>query len=371
MTGRGLHARVRVTRGTLTLDAAVDVGAGQILAVLGPNGAGKSTLLRALAGLLALREGRVEVAGAVWDDPRDGVFVPPTGRRVGFVFQDYRLFPHLSVLENVAFAPRARGAARGPARDAAAVVLAHLGVGDLASRRPAELSGGQAQRVALARALASTPDLLLLDEPLAALDARTRLEIRGQLRRYLSTFAGPTVLVTHDPLEALVLADRILVLEHGRVVQEGTPADVARRPATDYVAQLVGLNLYRGALVDGATHRVELDDGSIVHAAGGRLDDAAEGAPVALPGARVLVAVPPTAISLHVREPDAGSACNVWQGVVGHLELLTDRVRVGVEGRPNASVDITPAALAALGLQVGQRVWLTAKATEIVAYPAA
>ena len=368
--GAGLDAEIRVRRGELTVQAHLQVEAGQILAVIGPNGAGKTTLLRCLAGLLAIGSGRVRVGQAVWDDPAGGVFVPATDRRVGVVFQDYRLFPHLSVLDNVAFADRSRGLRRAPARERAGAVLGRLGIGDLAGRRPAQLSGGQAQRVALARALAAEPALLLLDEPLSALDARTRLEVRGELRRYLATFAGPTILVTHDPLEAMILADRILVLEAGRTVQEGTPAAVARRPATDYVARLVGLNLYRGALADRATRRVDLDDGSSLYAAGSRPHEVEEAAVLPMPGSRMLVALAPTAISLHTHEPDAGSARNVWSGVITHLELLTDRVRVGVEGHPDALVDITPAALASLQLDVGRQVWLTAKATEVIAYPA-
>lgn len=367
-----LDAEICVRRGELLVQADLQVEAGQILAVIGPNGAGKTTLLRSLAGLLAIGAGRVRVGEALWDDPAAGVFVPATDRRVGVVFQDYRLFPHLSVLDNVAFADRSRGVRRGPARDRAGAVLGRLGIGDLAARRPAQLSGGQAQRVALARALAAEPALLLLDEPLAALDARTRLEVRGELRRYLATFGGPTILVTHDPLEAMILADRILVLEAGRTVQEGTPAAVARRPATDYVARLVGLNLYRGALADRATRRVDLDDGSCLYAAGSGPHEVEEATTVQvppLPGTRMLVALAPTAISLHTHEPDAGSARNVWSGVITHLELLTDRVRVGVEGHPDALVDITPAALASLQLDVGRQVWLTAKATEVIAYP--
>jgi molybdate transport system ATP-binding protein len=376
--GNRLLAEVTVERGPFRLETAVEVAAGQVLAVLGPNGAGKSTLLRTLAGLLAVDAGRVEVGDQVWDDAAAGVFVPAVDRAVGVVFQDYRLFPHLSVLDNVAFAPRARGTAKREARADAAARLERLGLGDLSGRRPDRLSGGQQQRVALARAMAGGPRLLLLDEPLAALDARTRLEIRSELRRQLAGFGGPTVLVTHDPLEAMVLADRILVLEDGRTVQEGPPADVARRPATEYVARLVGLNLYTGTLADRETRRVELDSGGVLLAAGHDRDEATKGpagAPpgsgsvVPLPGSRMLVAVPPTAISLFTREPDPGSARNVWTGTVTGLELLTDRVRVAVEGMPDALVDVTPAAVAALALQPGTRVWLTAKATEVVAYP--
>lgn len=363
-----LRADLVVERGTFRLDLHLEVPPGHIVAVLGPNGAGKTTLLRALAGLSALTEGSIVVGTDVWDDARAGVFLPAVDRAAGLVFQDYRLFPHLNVLDNVAFSARVRGASRRRSRAAATHVLNRLDLSTLGGLKPAELSGGQAQRVALARALASNPTLLLLDEPLAALDARTRLEIRGELRRYLTTFAGPTLLVTHDPLEAMVLADRILVVEDGRCVQEGTPSAVSRRPATDYVARLVGLNLYPGAITDRATHRVDLDSGGTLFAAG---HDPHDGDPRIPPpaGHRMLVAVSPTAISLHTHQPDPGSARNLWVGRISGLELLTDRVRVAVEGHPDALVDITPAALADLQLHAGQRVWLTAKATEVTAYP--
>jgi molybdate transport system ATP-binding protein len=356
-----LEAHVVVERpGGFRLDAAVSVAAGEVLAVLGPNGAGKTTVLRAIAGLVPLSGGRIAVGGDVWDDPAAGAWRDVADRAAGLVFQDYRLFPHLSALDNVAFGPRARGTGRHAARAAAAEWLDRVGLGDVARQRPAELSGGQAQRVALARALAAGPALLLLDEPLAALDARTRLELRGELRRYLEAFAGPSLVVTHDPLDALVLADRIVVLEGGRVAQEGAPADVARHPATQYVARLMGLNLYRGRVTgDG---RVELDGGgSLVAAAAGPGE-------VPRAGARVLVAVPPSAVTLHTEHPPAGSPRNVWRGTVSGVELLTDRVRVAVAGTPPALADITPAALAELGLEPGREVWLSAKATETAAY---
>jgi molybdate transport system ATP-binding protein len=366
----GLRARVVLARGAFRLDAGLAVEPGEVLAVLGPNGAGKTTLLRILAGLLAVTEGTVSVAGQVWDDAASGRFVPAPDRAVGLVFQDYRLFPHLSVLDNVAFAARARGARRGPARRQAGAVVDRLGLTDLAGRRPGELSGGQAQRVALARALAAQPRMLLLDEPLAALDARTRLELRTELRRRLTEFAGPSIVVTHDPLEALVLADRILVLEAGRASQEGLPAEVARRPATEYVARLMGLNLYPGVLVDPAAGRVELDGGGVLFAAGHDPDDAGPDTPAgAVRGTPMLVALAPAAIALHLDEPGPGSPRNVWAGVVSGMELLTDRVRVAVTGPPGALVDVTAAAVAELGLGAGQPVWLSAKATEVTAYP--
>jgi molybdate transport system ATP-binding protein len=364
-----LSADIVVDRGEFRLEAALSVDPGQVLAVLGPNAAGKTTLLRALAGLGALTGGTIRVGADVWDDPQAGVFVPAVDRAVGLVFQDYRLFPHLSVLDNVAFAARAHGVGRPRARRDAAGWLERLGLGALAGRRPGELSGGQAQRVALARALARNPRLLLLDEPLAALDVRTRWQIRGELRRHLSAFAGPSILVTHDPLEAMVLADRILVLESGRVVQEGAPADVARRPATEYVARLVGLNLYPGSLTDRATGRVDLDSGGTLYAAGQDPAASAEVVVAAATGTPMLAVLAPSAISLHTTRPDCGSPRNSWTGVISGLELLTDRVRVAVDGSPPALVDITPAALADLRLVPGQPVWLSAKATAIIAYP--
>ncbi|MDQ6897289.1 MAG: TOBE domain-containing protein, partial [Actinomycetota bacterium] len=217
----------------------------------------------------------------------------------------------------------------------------------------------QAQRVALARALAAERGVLLLDEPLAALDARTRVEVRSSLRHHLADFAGPCLVVTHDPLEAMVMADRLLVVEDGRIVQEGTPSAVARHPATDYVARLVGLNMYAGRY-DAHTRAVELDGG-------GRLVvTPVEG--TVLPSGRALVALPPSAVSLH-REPlDGASQRNVWSGRVVGVELVGDRARVEISGRPGAVVDVTPAALADLGIDRGSEVWLAAKATETVAY---
>ena len=356
-SGDGLSVSAVVYRGEFVLEVALDVGPGEIVAVLGPNGAGKSTLLRVLAGLTALSAGRVTLAGQVVDDPGADVFLPPEDRPVGLVFQDYRLFPHLSVLDNVAFAARSRGARRGPARATAEQWLARLDLSEFAGRRPDRLSGGQAQRVALARALASDPSLLLLDEPTAALDARTRLAVRTDLRRHLSAFAGPTVLVTHDPLEAMVMADRLVVIEAGRVVQVGAPADVARRPATQYVARLVGLNLYAGHRSVGS-NPVELDGGGVLSTA-----DVAVHGPV-------WVALRPAAVAVHASSPPPGSPRNVWPGHLAGMELLTDRVRLQVDAVPNALVDVTPAAVAELGLIEGMAVWLSAKATDVDVYPA-
>ncbi len=352
MTGP-LRVDGSVARGTFSVDVTLAVEPGEVLVVLGPNGAGKTTLLRAVAGLEPLQRGRIELDGRVVDDAA-GVFVPPEGRGVGLVFQDYRLFPHLSVLDNVAFAARSAGRSRRHARELAAGWVDRLELRELAARRPGQLSGGQAQRVALARALAMDPAALLLDEPLAALDARARLEVRWALRRHLSGYGGPVVVVSHDPLEALAMADRLLVLEQGRIVQVGAPVDVARRPATDYVARLVGLNLYSGK---GTGADVELDDGGTLR-----------GHVAAAAGRAVLVAVAPSAVSLHSARPPSGSARNVWEGVVDGLESLHDRVRVHVDAAPSVLVDVTPAAVADLRLGPGSRVWLSVKATEVEVY---
>lgn len=347
----GLDVDAEVRRGGFRMRLALHVPPGEVLAVLGPNGSGKTTLLRTLAGLAPVGSGRVSLDGVLLDDPAAGVFVPPEARPVGYVFQDYRLFPHLSVLDNVAFGLRGHG--RTSSRREAAGWLDRLGVADLAARRPGALSGGQAQAVALARALARRPGLLLLDEPLAALDARTRLDVQAELRRHLAEFAGPCLLVTHHPLDALVLADRLVVIEAGQVVQEGPPAEVSRRPATAYVATLVGLNLYAGRarggqvdLVDGGTFTVAEHDGD----------------------GDVLVAVRPSSVVVSTHHLDGASVRNAWPGTVTGLTLLADRVRVDVAGRPPIVADVTPAAVAELGLAAGVEVWVSVKATELEVY---
>jgi len=344
-----VDATVRVALGAFSLSAALQVDDGEILAVLGPNGAGKTTLLRALAGLVPLDNGRIRIDGSVVDDPAAGVFVPPEARSVAVVFQDYLLFEHLSVLDNVAFGLREHGVRRTEARTRAGALLTEVGVAAQAPARPRELSGGQAQRVALARALATEPKLLLLDEPLAALDVQTRTETRRQLQQILGRFFGARVLVTHDPIDALVLADRILILERGEVVQAGTPDEITSRPRSEYVAQLVGVNLYRG--------RAEGDQV--------RVGDAVVTAAGAHSGA-VMMIVPPNAVVLH-RAPPTGSARNVWPGRVEALEHLgaRGRVRVRVVGPLTIVAEVTPAAVHELALTEGTEVWAAVKATEV------
>ena len=333
----------------LDLDLAVEPG--EVVALLGPNGAGKTTALRVLAGLLRLTEGRVALDDVVWDAPPGG-FVPSEHRHVGVVFQDYLLFRNMSALENVAFGLRARGTDRVTARRLASEWLTKVGLESHVDARPKSLSGGQAQRVALARALVTEPGVLLLDEPLAALDASNRLHVRAELGRHLDDYAGCALLVTHDPIDAMVLADRIVIIEDGRVVQVGPPAEVARRPRTDYVANLVGLNLYRGT-ASGTT--VDLADG-------GRFT-------IAEPATgTVHVAFPPTAVSLHP-EPPVGSPRNSWPVTIAGLEQHAHTVRVRLDGTPPVLADITPAVVAELRLTPGTRLWATVKATETTTYP--
>ncbi|OAH12648.1 ABC transporter ATP-binding protein [Streptomyces jeddahensis] len=344
----GLDARLVVDRGTFRLDVALTAAPGEVVALLGPNGAGKTTALRALAGLTPLTGGHLRLDGTDLDR------TPPETRPVGVVFQDYLLFPHLTALDNVAFGPRCHGVPKAEARTQAAEWLERMGLAGQATAKPRRLSGGQAQRVALARALATRPRLLLLDEPLAALDARTRLDVRAQLRRHLADFEAVAILVTHDPLDAMVLADRLVVIEHGRAVQDGTPADIARHPRTDYIAHLVGLNLYRG-LADG--HGVRLDSGPVITTTEELRGPA-------------FVAFPPSAVTLHRDRPTGSSARNLWQCSVAGLESHGDQIRADLVGDLPLAADLTTVAAAELGLHPGAEVWATVKATQTHAYPA-
>jgi molybdate transport system ATP-binding protein len=344
---------VRLRLGRFDLDVVLGIEPGAIAALLGPNGAGKTTVLRALAGLLPLTEGRVVLDGHVLEDTARRIRVAAERRPVGMVFQDYLLFPHLSVLENVAFGLRSRGVRRAPARRAAAAWLERLGLTSMQNARPGALSGGQQQRVALARALATDPRMLLLDEPMSALDVSIRAGVRRDLRRHLREFPGVNLLVTHDPLEAIALADRLIVVEAGRVVQAGTPAEVTEHPRSPYVADLVGVNLLRGR-ASGEAVEVE---------GGGRLEVVGAGT------GEVFAVIPPRSVSLWRTRPD-GSPRNVWAGRASGLDLLGDRVRVRVEGRPSLVAEVTPAAIAELGLAEGTEIWASVKATDVRVYSA-
>jgi molybdate transport system ATP-binding protein len=344
-----VRAEVGVELGSFRLDVAVDLRPGEVVAVLGPNGAGKTTLLRTLAGLLAIDTGRIVIDGTTVDDPAAGVFVAPDQRSVGVVFQDYLLFPNMSALENVAFGLRARRSSKAAARTAAMQWLDRLGLAELADRRPAQLSGGQAQRVALGRALAIDPRLVLLDEPLAALDVGSRAEVRRDLRRHLHGASCATLVITHDPVDAHALADRVVVIESGQVRQEGVLSDIALHPRSRYVAELVGMNMIRGSVRGGVLEGP--DGGRLVVPA-----DVADGAAFAV--------VRPSAIALHHRRPE-GSARNAWAMTITDVDRHGDRVRVRLDGPPELVAEITTAGLAELDVRPGDAVWASLKATEI------
>jgi molybdate transport system ATP-binding protein len=351
-----LAAHVDVQLDTFQMDVELTVETGHTVAVVGPNGAGKTTLLRVLAGLTALRRGHITIDGAVVDDPDANVFVPPERRPVAVVFQDHLLFPHLRAVDNVAFGLRARGVRRRDARARALAWLERVQLADKADAYPRELSGGQGQRVALARALAMEPVLLLLDEPMAALDVTVRAEVRRDLRRHLETFDGVRIVVTHDPIDAAVLSDEVVVLEGGRVTQRGTPAAITARPRSRWVADLIGTNLLRGTNEGGVIH---VDGGGTLTAS--PADDTSAGP--------VLAVIPPRAVALHRHRPD-GTPRNVWLAKVHRVEPMIDGVRVQLVGPPDIIAEITPQSTRELDLVEGREMWVAIKATEITTSPA-
>jgi len=346
-----LHAQVRTQLGSLHLDCDLSVESNVTVAVLGPNGAGKTTLLRAVAGLVPVDEGRVEVDGSVLEDTATRTWLTPEARRVGFVFQDHGLFPHLSVLDNVAFGLRARGVDRKTANARASDWLERVDLARYAGSRPSELSGGQSQRAALARVLVTDPQVLLLDEPLAAVDASGRLELRRTLRQHLASFTGVRLIVTHDPLEAASLAERVIVLEDGRVTQEGPFGDVSARPRSAWIARMAGLNLLRGAVSGGG---MLLEDGS-------RLTIA-----TTVQG-QALATIQPRAVALYRQAPD-GSPRNVLRCRVAGVDPEGDRWRIRLDAPFPLVAEVTPAAAADLRLAEGGEVFAVIKATEIDVY---
>jgi len=323
MTDAGLVASFEAARGSFTTGLELEVPPGSVTALVGPNGAGKSTALRVVSGLLSPRTGRITLNGRVLDDAASGIHVAASRRGIGVVFQEYLLFPHLTAVDNVAFGLVAGGKAKSAARQEAELALDRLGIRGVAASRPRDLSGGQAQRVALARALILAPALLLLDEPLAALDATTRLEVRADLATRLRAFGGSTVLVTHDPIDALTLADEILVVDSGLVVQRGSPRQISAEPVNTFVADLLGVNVLR------------------------------------LRGRSPLV-FSPGRVGLSTASPASGSALVSLRCRVRGVEDAGGRIRVFLETAENAqrlSAEVGPAAFAALRLTPGQELW--------------
>ncbi|MBL8926865.1 MAG: ATP-binding cassette domain-containing protein [Pseudonocardia sp.] len=357
----GLDAAAVVRRAGFTLDVAITVDPGDVLAVLGPNGSGKSTLLDVLAGLLRPDAGHVRVGGRTLTD--SGVHVPPHRRGVGLLAQQPLLFPHLTVLANVEFGPRAQGVSRRAATARARELLDAVDVAGLADRRPAQLSGGQQQRVALARALAAGPDLLLLDEPLAALDVDTMPAMRALLRRTLRDSGRTAVLVTHAALDALVLADRVVVLSEGVVAEEGSTRAVLARPRSPFAARIAGLDLVPGVA---CPEGLKTADGFVI-------TGQAEGT---VAGETAVAVFPPAAVAVFAQHPH-GSPRNVVQvrlaAVEPHGGLV--RLRAGVrDGGPawadGLAADVTPAALVDLPAEPGVELWFAVKAAEVVIHPA-
>lgn len=349
----GLEVRARLRRSeSFRLDIDLSVPAGRTIALLGPNGAGKSTAVAVIAGLLPIDEGRVALDDQPLDDPGQGVFVPPELRHIGVVFQDYLLFPHLTVLENVAFGLRSRGSGKEEASERARAWMSRVGLNDLSGRKPGDLSGGQAQRVALARALATEPRALLLDEPLSALDVTTRNEMRRVLGEHLADFDGPRLLITHDPTEAFLLADEVHVVESGRITQTGSPDDIRLAPRTPYAADLAGSNFLIGTSSGGV---VRVGD-HVLHVA----DE--------IPDGPVVVTIHPTAVSVHIRRPE-GSPRNTWSTIIDRVEPLGTRARLRTGVPLPLTVEVTETARSELALDPGREVWVAVKATEIGIQP--
>jgi molybdate transport system ATP-binding protein len=358
-----LDSAVTLRRPGFTLDVALTAAPGEVVAVLGPNGAGKSTLLDVLAGLVRPHAGHVRVGARTLTDVAARVHVPPHRRGVGLLAQQPLLFPHLSALANVAFGPRAQGVPRAAATARARDLLDAVDAAALADRRPAQLSGGQQQRVALARALAAGPGLLLLDEPLAALDVDAVPALRALLRRTVRAGDRTAVLVTHSALDALVLADRVVVLTAGGVVEEGPVREVLTRPRSPFAARVAGLDLVPGTACDGG---LRTDDGLLV-----------AGRPAAVdPGEPAVAVFPPAAVAVFAQHPH-GSPRNVVPVRLAAVEPHGDLVRLRAavrDGGPawvdGLAADVTPAALVDLPVEPGAELWFAVKATEVAIHPA-
>ena len=354
-----LRVDVAVRRDAFDVTAKFEARAQETLALLGPNGSGKSTLVAVIAGLLPPTSGTVELDGVLLDDA-PGTRAPPEERPIGVMFQDLLLFPHLSALENVAFPLRARGIERSHARQEARSLLDRLGLSDRAGARPGDLSGGEAQRVALARALVGRPSLLLLDEPLSALDAGTRVHVRELVRDELAAFPGIRLIVTHDPVEASVLADRLVLLERGRVTQTGTPEEIRNEPRTRWAADLVGLNSFHGSfsVIEEGAGRLSTEDGDVIAR---RPED--------WPGGDAIGLVRPADVTLSL-EPPVGSARNVLRGRVTSVAIEGDRARVRIASHPPVVAEVTVGSVERLGLAEGTLVWASFKAVEVQVLPA-
>jgi molybdate transport system ATP-binding protein len=346
-----LRAELAATVGDLELEVSLEVGAGSCLALAGPSAAGKTTILRWIAGIADPARGLITCGGELWLDTEHSICLSAEQRRCGLLFQDYALFPHLSAWRNVAFGLRALPRAERKAR--ALALLERFDVAERADDRPATLSGGERQRVALARALAPAPEVLLLDEPCAALDVGARAAATRALGAMLRETGTPVVVVTHDFHEAAVLGDEVAVLDGGRVVQRGRAEDLAARPASAFVADFAGAVVLLGTarVQPGGLTRIELDGGGVLVAT-----DPAVG--------RVAASVYPWEITLLA--PDAlvpGSAQNMLPARVTSIVTVGNRARVGLLGSQPMVAEITQESARRLGLSVGSPVSAAWKAT--------
>jgi molybdate transport system ATP-binding protein len=351
-----LHKRLGQVDLSLTLEAAP----GSTLVLVGESGSGKTSALRLMAGLSAPDRGHLSVNGTTWFSSADQLSVPPWRRAVGYVPQDSTLFPHLSVMENVAFGLQAQGLRRATVASRAGSALERFGIAPLRNHRPAQLSGGQQQRVALARALVLEPELLLLDEPLSALDQLARREIRQELRQLLGELTCVSILVTHNPVEALVFGDMVAVLENGKAEQVGSREDLLRRPRSAFIAEFMGVNLFQGSVAgrkDGVA-RLQTADGELAVMEPDTADS------------EVFASVSPREITLHLEAP-TGSAQNVFFGPI--REIIPEpphgeRLRIALATHPPLVAEVTSSAARGLGLAEGMVVYAAFKATGVLPY---
>ena len=345
-----LHAQVALRQGDFQLGVDVEVPAGQVLAVVGPNGSGKSTLLHVLAGLLRPQQGTVHLGERTLTDASTDTLVPPRDRRIGLLSQDPSLFPHLSALENVAFGPRSTGTKPRLAREHARQWLERVGMSEHARHRPGRLSGGQQQRVAIARALAAEPEVLLLDEPLAALDVQTAPQVRQLLAEQVRASGATTVIVSHDVIDAVVLADRIAVLHEGRVAEQGPVTVVLGAPRTPFAAALAGVNLLPGTLVTGGRARTAWGEWTVATDGAGT-----PGSPPVHPGQACVLRIRPSAVEIHAEHPGEP---NVARTTVRWVEPADGGVRLRLSGSPELVADVPGAQVDPDWLQPGAQVWL-------------
>jgi molybdate transport system ATP-binding protein len=346
---RGLLVDIRLDLSRLVVEARLGLQE-ETLAVVGPSGSGKTTILRAIAGLVRPGTGRIEFDGLPWFDSERGIDLPPERRRVGLLFQHYALFPHLTVAQNVGYGRR-HGVRRGRHGARVEDVLARFGLEELALVRPGALSGGERQRVALARAVGADPQVLLLDEPLAALDAATKAEVAAELARHLRALSLPAVLVSHDFEDVIGLADRVAVVEAGRIVQIGRWRDLVEAPASPFVAALTGVNYFAGTAVSrGSLTEVRSVDGPVTFVS----TDQGSGS--------VGVVVYPWDVALSGEEP-SGSALNRLSGRVRRVSGVGNRIRVSLDTRPSIVAEITEESVARLGVTPGRPMVASWKAT--------